>query len=318
MSAIITLLVCLNLSAESFRIQKAHISNLQTTLTDETQYECGVYDAVAVYLPEDKTFLEGIEIKMTIPESIASWRDTVAASIYDNISPSPSGKQIDYSGTRLFVKTLPGRLSWVLQIPLDKSNSIKENQYSTKIDTIPSKTAKHIFLRFQPVMKGIPEEVLTSKILVSVRPILTDKGKLQVNFSSDTKQLKAFTAYLDDKPVDLSKDVFLTVGAHNLSIISEDYRNEVRKFYIEQAKTTSLDIELKGVEPTLLINAPDGAKVYLDDKLCTEIGKEIIISEGEHTVKFTIGSYEVVRTITATKGKSFKANFEVDLTITDE
>lgn len=306
------------LNAESFRIRKANISNLQANQTDETQFECGVYDAVAIYLPDDKTFIEGIEIKMAIPEAIASWRDTVAASIYDNISPAPTANQIDYSGTRLFVSTLPGRLSWVLQIPLDKNNSIKENQYSTKIDTIPSKSAKTIFLRFQPIMKGIPEETLNAKIGVSVRPILTDKGKLSLSLSSADKQLKQYSVYIDDRPIDTTKDIILSTGHHNLSIISEDYRNEVRKFYIEQAKTTNIEIDLKGVEPTLLINAPDGTLVYLDDKPCKEIGKEFIISEGEHSVKFIVGSYEVVRTITATKGKTYKANFEIDLTITDE
>lgn len=311
------------LTSESFRVRKAHVISLENENKEVPAGDCNIYDAVAVYLPQDKTFIEGVEIKMVIPESIASWRNTVAATIYDRISPEPTERHIDYSGTRLFVNALPGKLSWVIQVPLKKENSIKENQYSTKIDTLPSDKCTNIFLKFQPIMKGIPEEVLNSLITVSARPIFSDLGRLDLKVTSaedSGTSYSDYSVYIDDIPFNSSNNILLKTGIHNISIVSENYRNEMRTFYIQQAKTTPLEIALRSVEPSLLITAPDGdgIKVFLDGNECTTIGKEFIISEGEHTVKFTIGSYEVIRSITAAKGKTYKATLDVDLNISDD
>ena len=308
--------LCTLLGAESFRVRKSHIIDLNAEASEEQNEECNINDAIAVFLPKDRTFIEGVEIRITIPEEVASWRNTVAATVYDKVSPVPSAKQIDYSGTRVFVNTLPGRLSWVLQVPLKKDHSIKENQYSTRTEPVLNPVNDSIFLRFQPVMKGMPEEVLNSKLSISARPILSDKGRLLLKLDFP-EQASLVSAFIDDKACDLSKDIFLTPGVHNLSVISENYRNELRTFYIEQAKNTTLTVELRDVAPTLLITAPEGTKVFLDDAVCKEIGKEFVISEGEHTVKFAIGSYEIVRSITATKGKTYTATLDVDLKISD-
>ncbi|MCQ2573841.1 MAG: PEGA domain-containing protein [Treponema sp.] len=321
--------------AESFRVRKAHIIQLNNDNTEIIAKDCNIYDAVAIYLPEDKSFipfLEGIEIKMVIPESIVSWPNSVAATVYDRICPEPSAKQIDYSGTRLYVNTLPPKLSWVLQVPLVKNHSIKESKYSSLITTIPSNQATNLFLKFQPVMKGIPEEVTTANIQVSARPILADKGRLKLNLKlpepSKTEETNTvnsayavYSIYIDDIPTNISsnsQDIILGTGVHNISLISENYRNEVRTFYIEQAKTTNLDIELKGVEPTLIINAPDGVKISFDGQDYSEkTDKEFVISEGDHSIRFEIGSYEVVKSINAVKGKTYKASLDVDLSITE-
>ena len=294
--------------AESFRVRKAHIINLGNDNAEISAGECNIYDAIGIYLPEDRTFIEGVEIKMIIPESIVSWPNSVAATVYDKISPEPSVNQIDYSGTRLYVNALPAKLSWVLQIPLDINHSIKENKYSSLIDTIPSKQATNIFLKFQPVMKGIPEEVTGATISVTAKPILSNKGRLKLNLSHINKsktETPLISVFIDDVPTDIKNDIILSSGVHNLSIVSEDFRNEVRTFFIEQARTTDLEIELRGVEPTIIITAPEGVKITLDNRDCSEkIGKEFEISEGEHTVRFEIGSYEVVRNLTAIKGKT--------------
>ena len=115
----------------------------------------------------------------------------------------------------------------------------------------------------------------------------------------------------------MTKKIILDTGIHNISVISEDYRNENRTVRIDQAKTTDLKIEMKSIEPKLLITALEGTQILLDEQECTQIGKEFIISEGEHKIKFAIGDYEITRTITAIKGKTYSANFSLDLEITE-
>ena len=308
------------LNAESFRVSKVHELTVVQTAESEGTAKLGINEALAITLPADQTFLEGLELKFEIPEAVASWTDSVACSVYSNITPTPKASQIDYSGTRAYVRTLPGKLSWVLQIPLKSENSIKSNNYTTKVDTVITPSKNMIFVRLQPVMKGVPEETLNAIVPITVKPILMNKGQLSFKLVSSEKQLAPCTIFIDDKMTLLNEHskVLLDTGVHDISIISEAYRNEVRTVRIDRAKTTELTVEMKSLEPTLLITAPEGTDVLLDDVKCTTFGKEFVITEGEHRLKVRIGDYEILRSINAIKGKTYTANFALDLQITED
>lgn len=307
------------LNAESFRVGKVHEISLSQIADSDVTAKLGINEALAIKLPQDQTFIEGLELKFDIPEAVASWMDSVACSVYANISPTPKSSQIDYSGNRAYVRTLPGKLSWVLQIPLKKDNSIKSDNYTTKVDTVVTPVNNVVFIRLQPVMKGVPEETLNAIVPITVKPVLTNKGLLSFKLIPPEEKLADCTIFIDEQITKLSADnsILLESGVHNVSIISEAYRNEVRTVRIDMAKVTELTVEMKSIEPTLLITAPEGTEVLLDDVKCTNIGKEFIITEGEHKIKFSIGDYEIVRTITATKGRTYKANFSLDLDISE-
>jgi len=305
--------------AESFRVSKVHIASISQDLNSEANVKAGILDAIAITLPEDQVFIDGLELKFDIPEAIASWMDSVACSVYTNIKPTPKTTQIDYSGTRAFVSTLPGKLSWVLQIPIKPINTIKSNNYTTKVDTIIEPVNNVIFVRLQPVMKGIPEDTYNSIVPVTIKPILSKKGQLDLKLlPAEGQDLAPCTLFIDDKILPVNTKLLLETGVHNISVISEAYRNEIRTVRIDQAKTTELSIEMKSIEPTLLITAPEGTTVTLDDVECKIIGTEFVIPEGEHKIKFAIGNYELVRQITAIKGKTYTANFSLDLQILEE
>ena len=307
------------LSAESFRVRKVFEAEILQEQGNEASAKLHLTDALAIKLPEDRTFIEGLELKFDIPETVAYWMDSVACSVYSNIKPVPSSSQIDYSGTRSYVSTLPGKLSWVLQIPLKKDNSIKSNNYTTKVDTVIEPSNNTVFIRLQPVMKGIPEETSNAIIPITIKPILSNKGRLELIATEDGAASKPYSVFIDDKIASLADGkIILETGIHNISLISEFYRNEMRTVRIEIAKTTLLHIELKSIEPTLIIQAPEGSSVLLDDEECSIIGKAFIISEGEHKINFKFGDYEILRTITATKGKNYKAYFSMDFEIEEE
>ena len=99
------------LSAESFRVSKVHEVAVAQSSESEAIAKLGINEALAISLPADQTFIEGLELKFDIPEAVASWMDSVACSVYANITPTPKATQIDYSGNRAYVRTLPGKLS---------------------------------------------------------------------------------------------------------------------------------------------------------------------------------------------------------------
>lgn len=318
---ILILMLMPNLAwSETFRVSKVNTSEIKQMPGFESTVKMGINDALLITLPEDRVFIEGLELKMEIPESVAYWMDSVACSVYSEIKPEPSLKQIDYSGTRAFVQTLPGKLSWVLQIPVTNDNTLKTSKYVTKIDSVIIPQNNKVFLRLQPVMKGVPEETLKAIIPITVRPLLIDKGQLtlQLKAPKTHENLAPCTVYIDEIPVDYKNRIILATGVHNISVISEAYRNENRTVRIDQAKNTELSIDLKSIEPTLLINAPEGTKILLDNEECTTTGTEFVIAEGEHKLNFSIGNYEITRTITAIKGKTYTANFSLHLQISEE
>ena len=317
-----------SLYAETFRVAQCHIVELTEDVSFSATKKVGLNDSVAVYIPEDRLFLEGIEFKMDIPEDMAIWRDCCGAYFYDGIRPAPKAQQIDYSGNKIFFGVVPGKLSWILQLPLTKNAQFKTNQYTKTIETIPSAQGNYVFLRLQQIMKGVPDEVMNSKITITVRPILSDKGLLKVKLStlegSEAKvdgQEENISIFIDNNAyliADAEKGFVLGTGIHNISVISENYRTEVRKVRIDQAKTTELEVILKSIEPTVLITAPEGATVYLDDEKFEYLGKEVVITEGDHKIRCGIGDYEIIRTISVTKGRSYKGNLTVDLQISED
>ena len=310
----------LSLSAETFRVSKVHTAEINSSPDSEISVNLGINDSLAITLPENQEYIEGIELKFSIPEAVAYWMDSVACSIYENINPIPDSSRIDYSGSRIFVRTLPNKLSWVLQIPLKKENSIKSNNYTQKLDKIVNPADNIIFLRLQPVMKGVPDETLNSIIPITIKPILSNKGKLNLSLIPPENELNPCSIFIDDKMIiyPTEEDIFLPAGVHDISIISEAYRNELRTVRIDQARQTDLTVKMKSINPTIFVSAPEGTAVFLDDNEFTQFDNETEIAEGEHKIKFVIGNYEMIRTINAIKGKTYKANFSLELQITEE
>ena len=109
--------------AETFRTHALDVIQLDGPF-DKKATEISVNDSVAIQLPKDTTFIQGIEINIKVPKEVAEWRDSVAWSLYSSVTPKPSTDRIDYSGIRAETGTFDS-LSLNLLVPLEKKNSIK-------------------------------------------------------------------------------------------------------------------------------------------------------------------------------------------------
>lgn len=313
-------LITIVCSAESFRTHKLSVISFDEETQNEQSVSVGINDSVGVRLPNDLTFIEGVEITVLIPASVSEWRDSVAFALYDNITPALSESVIDYSGQRIYLKPLPSKMSWIVQIPLRAENSLKDSQYATKTDVIPDISSRSVFMRFMPVMKGVPEQTLSAVLKVSVKPILINKGRLVLSVKTPSAENVPFVLLVDDKTSTLSSDnsILLSPGEHSICIQPDGYRNEVFSVYIDRARTSSCEIMLKSLAPTVTISAPDTAEIFFDDEKMLHTDEEFEISEGEHRIRFLMGSYELVRQLYAEKGKSYSINLSVDLQIAEE
>ena len=228
-------ILLISLSSESFRIRKLIPVQISGTSTEEQNITCGINDSIALFLPEDRTYLDGIEIKITIPPSVAEWRDSVACSLYEAIKPTPSSNQIDYSGKRVFVTTIPSKLSWILQIMSQEEANNKTSQYATKINLLPTQESNYTFLRFQPAMKGIPDDTMNAQFKLTIKPILKNKGKLILNVASLNESKNNYTVYIDSegKTVYLGDAVDLNTKILHLKEILNQNKGKAGEIFLD-------------------------------------------------------------------------------------
>lgn len=307
-------------TAENFRVRKL-IPIALAEISESITVTSGINDALWVTLPEDMTYVSGLELKIKVPEDIITWRDSVAYMLYENISPTPAESQQNYRGERTHIGTIPGNFSLTLYIPLSLDFAIKSSPYSVMLPALNSpiqSAGAGIFLRFMMVMKGVPESLENAVLEISAKPVLKKQGALSLLVLPEPSQERSYSVFIDDAPVQDYMHTILPVGEHHLSVVSDSYRNELRTFRIEQAKTTALSVTLRGIEPLLKLLCPKDTQVFLDGSAVTVSPEPIPVSQGEHTVKFILGDYEVVKTVSAQNGKTYSVSLTVDASITEE
>ncbi len=304
--------------SEQFRVHKSVALPISRSGSKNT-VSVGVNDCIVIELPSDMEFIEGVELQFKVPKEVAAWRDSVAYSFYDGIVPEPSSSIIDYNGIRRTTGTFGSSLSLTLKVPLKRNHTIKKDAYSTLMTSVPEVVKGKIFLRLQLAMKGTSDDIYSAQFQVSGRPLFINKGKLFVQPSAPDKgDVKPYTVFIDGNQTDVAGGVLLTPGIHNINIVSEYYRNEFRTVTVEQAKRHTVNVEFKSIEPMIRIAAPEGTQVYLDESHVQNISSPILVTQGEHQIRFVIGDYEMVRTVSALNGRTYNVSISINATITEE
>lgn len=310
--------------AESFRVHKTHIlavSDVEYKGTEnqeelKTTVSAGINDAVCILLPEDLTYIQGIEVTIKIPAVLSKYPNSIIYSLYNNISPVPQDTTIDYTGKELYTALYPAKISQTLLIPLVQGNNIKQTPYADKT-FIPDISRKFVFLRNQLAVKGMPREAMDSKYLVSAKPVYLSKGKFTLT-TIPSKPANLIVT-IDDKVIELDKNnsCFLKPGTHNVTITADGYRNENWSIMIETARESALNLELQSVAPTMQINMPQGTKVSVDNQNVEIKGSILELTPGEHILKFTLGGFEVVKQVTIQEGRSYSLHVVLDAEFTE-
>jgi len=306
--------------SESFRVHETINVDIPKTM-DSVTVTAGINDALAISLPENKYFIQGVEIYVKIPQTISEWADCVTWSIYNGINPSPKKSVIDYTGERISVGNFGEAYSKIITIPIVKDNTIKKDPYASFIDRLPDLKNNQLFFRLQLAMKGANEEILDSKFEITVKPILTNKGKLTINLTApDSKNPQNdCIIFIDGKQFDKTGNGYLLdAGEHHINIQSAVYRNEVRNITVKKANETNLTIQLKDVTPLVRISAPEKTTIFLDGVEIKQTKDYFAIEEGRHSFKFIVGNYEVIKNLNAINGHNYTVSVTLDAIISDD
>jgi len=113
----------------------------------------------------------------------------------------------------------------------------------------------------------------------------------------------------------LAEELFLREGEHHLAVVSEDYRNESRRFVVERTRTVDLLIELQDPTPLIFFEAPQGTQIFLNNSPIFRGSDPIPVEPGVHEARFHVGDYTITRTITVQRGKTYRIALTVGIDI---
>ncbi|WP_407436996.1 carboxypeptidase-like regulatory domain-containing protein [Treponema sp.] len=307
-----------SLCAESFRVRKTAVLSLESIRNQDgtidtnasSTVNAGINDAIFIKLPEDLTFIQGIELNIKIPSIVTKCPNTIIYSIYENVSPFPSEKTIDYTGKELYTSVYPGLVSLTIQIPLIRGNTIQKTPYADKT-LIPEHSRNFVFIRNQLAMKGVPQEINSAQFVITAKPILINKDRLVIRTKNKPSDL---TVIVDDKQVELDKNnsCYLKPGVRNVTISAASARTENRSCIIEVGKNSFLDIDFQSTAPQVFISMPQGTHVTVDNQAADVKNGTLSLAPGEHTLKFSLGGYEIVKQLTIIEGRNYSVDVKLD------
>ncbi len=309
--------------AESFRVR----SVVKKELIDETsthEMRLGMGEALHLVLPEQRLFMQGLQLKIKMPALLADYGGAVAYSFYRDVEPQPSEEIIDYNAERVLIGTFSNRLTYHMEIPLTDEAELTNDPY-TKTILLPHDTPiNDIFFRVHIVMKGVPDGLWDSYVDIELKPILSNNGLLDLEVlypvqDEETQTASPFIVFIDDDMLNFTGEpILLDTGMHHITVSSEFFRNEVQTFTIDKATTTRVEIQLQDIAPLLAVSAPENTRFYLNDVEYFDFSDPIKVTTGNHQLRFAIGEYEIIRTIEILNGRTYNVDVSFDVAITEE
>ncbi len=305
-------------SAESFRAAIAAKVTLDSSIPQGESCYLAYTDSALIAFAGDIRFTRGIEIELRIPQEYMKYRGSLALGFYTSLNPPPELGVVDLSAQNLIFDTLPAKLQNVYQIPLRKEHGLKASPYVT-IPKLELKAASFpLLLRIMPVMKGLPDEIESFRFQIGVKPILSDEGALRFGLIfPESKPNGEVLVRVDDELIDPNSELLLKEGAHLLTVSSEAYRLESRRFHIDRARVTELQVELQDATPEVIIEAPANARISING-ISLESGITALrLEEGDYEFRMDIDDYAISRTVSLIKGRQYRIALSLDLTVTE-
>jgi hypothetical protein len=314
--------ICLSIlvipaEAESFRVLLAGNMELSADSPEGAALNLPHNGSALISLGRGSRFLRGVELELSAPQAWLSYRGSLAMLVYADLDRQPSAGINDFEGRRVAFDPLQNKLKNVYQVPIRQSHGLRTTPYAIVLADTTLPSSFPILFRLMPIVKGISEELENMQFRLVAKPILGDEGALRLNFRyPDQLRDRPFTVLIDDAVVEnATAEQLLREGEHHLVIISDNYRNESRRFRIERARRLDIVIDLQDPTPLLIFEAPENARIFLDNSPVSRETGPIPVEPGVHEARFQIGDYTLIKIITAQRGKTYRVALAVDIDV---
>jgi hypothetical protein len=303
--------------AESFRALVTGNLEISLEQIEGTALPLNYNHSVLIRLGKDIRFFRAIELELSAPQIWLSYRGSLAMALYAELDSVPAAGVADLEARRIAFEPLPNKLNIVYQIPIRSSHGLKTTPYASVLAGTALPSSFPLLFRLMPIIKGMSEELETMIFQFSIKPILSDEGAVKIS-PRYPEQLKGkpFTVLIDDVLVEnLAEERLLKEGEHHLVVLSDDYRNESRRFVVERAKTLDLTIELQDPTPLIIFEGPQNARIFLDNTPVPRQGEPVPSEPGVHEAKFQVGDYTIIKTLSVQRGKTYRVALAVDINV---
>jgi len=304
-------------AAESFRALLEGTLELSADSPEGSSVNLAYNGSALISLGRGARFFRGIELELSAPQSWLSQRGSLAMLVYAGLDRLPSPGTNDLEGRRIAFDTLPNKIKIIYQIPVRRSHGLKTTPYAAVPADVTLPASFPILFRLMPVIKGLSEEIEHARFTLSARPILADEGAVRLNFRyPEQLKDKPFTVLIDDVVVkNTAEEQIIKDGEHHLVILSENYRNENRRFMVEKAKRLDITINLQDPTPLIIFEAPGNARIFLNNQPVVRESGPIPVDPGVYEAKFQVGDYTLTRNITVQRGKTYRVALAVGIDI---
>jgi hypothetical protein len=312
-------IIAVPVMAESLRTLVEGSLELSAEAPEGSSLNLACNGSALIRLGRGSRFFRGVELELTAPQAWLLYRGSLAMEIYADLDRLPSFGINDLEGRRIAFDPLPNRIKIIYQIPVRPSHGLRTSPYATVLSGTALPASFPILFKLMPIIKGISEDLENMQFNLTVRPILSDEGEVRLNFRYP-EQLRGrpFTVLIDDTVVtNTNAEQLLREGEHHLVLLSEDYRNENRRFVVERAKRLDMVIDLQDPTPLLVFEAPENALIFLNNRPVSRTSGPIPVNPGVHEAKFQVGDYTLSRTITVQRGKTYRIALSVGIDIAE-
>jgi hypothetical protein len=313
------LFLCYYIEAESLRVLVAGSLEISLDNPAGVSIPLGYNGSAVISLAKEVRFFRGIELELSAPQLWLSHRGSLAMAVYADLDAAPETGVADLQGRRIAFDPLPNKRQIVYQLPIRPSHGLKSSPYVTVPAEVTRPSSFPVLFRIMPVIKGLSEELESMVFQVTAKPILSDEGAVRLSPQyPEQLQGKPFTVLIDDELIENpAEERLIKEGEHHLMILSDDYRNESRRFVVERAKVLNLTIELQDPTPLMIFEGPENAGIFLDDKPVSYAMGPVPLEPGLHEVKFQVGDYTIAKTVTVQRGKTYRMALTVDLNVSE-
>ena len=316
---LVIFLFCMHLEAEPLRVFIAGEIDISLDKPEGTTVSLSYTDTALIRLRGDLRFFRGIQLDLTAPQSFLAFRGHLASVLYADLNGVPQPGIADIEARQISFEVLPDKILNTWQIPLRTSHGLRSSPYVTVPAGIIPPASFPMLFRLMPVIKGISEEVEKMVFHLQVKPILGNEGAVKLSFIYPQQQpRRPVIVLIDDEVIEqYEEELLLREGEHQLLILSENYRNQSRRFMVERAKVLNLQVELQDPTPLLVFEYPQGARIFVDSKQIFDAQTPYPVEPGIHEIRLEMSNYSIIRSLAVQKGKTYRITLSVDVSITE-
>jgi hypothetical protein len=257
---------------------------------------------------------------LTVPPNWLPHSGSLAFALYSNLDSVPGTGAADVEVMRVLYEPVPNKIQTVYHIPLRTQHGLRGTPYLTLLNTPVLPENFPLIFRLTPNIKGWSKEIETMRFQLNVKPIFSDEGALIITVKRpDFLPNGSYITLIDEKVVENpDAEILLKEGEHTLTLISSDYRTENRRFVIERGNALHLSVNLHDLTPLVIFEAPELARVFIDNVQVARTDAPLAVEPGVHTVRIQVSDYSIVKTLVVEKGKTYRIAFIVDMQIAEE